>query len=199
MRKKALFSSLLLAGLILSLSSCAGNAVKRGNIGGDEAGPDTTIIVGRIVVEPEPEAGEKGFFNSGYDGQVRLYCDSVLKLETVHDNSFWENWPVQVAGNEGQTFYYGIPNRRCYAVMAGYFLSRSDSYEIIHLPVSFTLDIQPGDGAVYIGTIKFTRDAFYNVKRIDVYDEYAKVYPEFVKIYGPGVKLKKAVARVLNK
>jgi hypothetical protein len=195
MRKPLLVSFLIAAALCVQ--SCAGPG-GRNYSAGTAIGQGMTLIVGRIVIEPEPEKGEKKYFGEDMDGQVRIFCDNVLRSEKAHENSFWDAWPVKIEGYEGQTFYYPVRNSRIYGVMAGYLMGRGNSYEMIHLPVLFTIDINPGDKAVYIGTIRFKRDLFYNVKKIDVFDEYAKVLPEFLKNYGSGVKLKKAVATVIN-
>jgi hypothetical protein len=196
MRKPLILSFLVFAAWIFS--SCAGGEIKTSPFGG-ESGIRTTIVVGRIIIDPQPEAGQTGFLSGGDDGQARLFLDTVLKIGADIDDDTWKKWPVMVGGLENEPFYYGIPNRRYYAVMAGYMLARSGGYELIKFPVSFTLDIQPGDRAIYIGTIKFTRDPFYHTKKIEVYDEYAKVMPEFTAHYGRGIKLKKALAKILNK
>jgi hypothetical protein len=144
---------------------------------GAAASPGTTIIVGRVIIDPEPENGENGFFNSAYDGHIRIFLDNVLKNSGNHDDEFWREWPVSIEGIENYVFYYGVSNTRYYAVMLGYMLSRNGDYELIKFPVTFTLDIQPGDRAIYIGTIKVTRDIFYGIKKIEIYDEYNRILP----------------------
>lgn len=179
------------------LVSCSTGSRNRG--GAAEPGAGEVIVVGKVVMEPAPERGQSGMFGSGYNGGIRLFFDNVMRLEKDHENSFWENWPVQVQGEEDEAFFYPVPARRMYCVMATYLLGRSHGYESIHMPVAFVLDVRSGDRAIYLGTIKFTRDLYYNIKKIDVIDEYAKVLPEFTAQYGKGVKLRKALAIIKNK
>jgi hypothetical protein len=180
------------------LYGCAGVVKKTDSETGAPAGPGTTIIVGKIIIDPEPEKGESWMFNSAYDGQIIIFIDKILKITGSHDDAFWDKWPLKIEGIENKTFFYGLRNKRYYSQMLGYLLPRNGEYELIKFPMVFTLDIQPGDGAIYIGTIKITRDLFYGLKRIDVYDEYNSALPEFIKRYGRAIKLKKAIAKVLN-
>lgn len=169
---------------IFLFGACSHGAL---NVQNDAApGDNETLVVGKVIIEPAPER------DSGYDGGIALFFDKVLRMGGIDKESLWEM--TQVLGNEGWTFFKPVPAKRMYCVMAVYFMGHNDTYDPIYMPVSFVLDVKLGDKAVYIGTIKFTRDYFYNVKKVEVIDEYSGVLPEFIKKYGSDIRLKKAIA-----
>lgn len=61
------------------------------------------------------------------------------------------------------------------------------------LPGGFLVDLRPDDRAVYIGTIHYHRDEFWQITRVDVDDEYERVNAEHRKRWDPAVPLRKAL------
>ena len=60
-------------------------------------------------------------------------------------------------------------------------------------PGGLRVPIQPGDRAVYIGTLRYHRNEFFEITRMTVVDEYVAAYTEFRKKFGDGVRLRKAL------
>jgi hypothetical protein len=61
------------------------------------------------------------------------------------------------------------------------------------LPGGFRVDIRPDDVALYLGTIHYRRDEFWNITRVDVEDDYDRVLSECRKRWGDSVPLRKAL------
>jgi hypothetical protein len=62
-----------------------------------------------------------------------------------------------------------------------------------YFPGGLKADIRPGDKAVYIGTIRYHRDEFFEVTRTEVIDEYRRVSVEFRNQFGDTHALRKAL------
>jgi hypothetical protein len=53
--------------------------------------------------------------------------------------------------------------------------------------------LRPGDKAVYIGTIRYHRDEFFTISRIQIVDDYGHANAEFKKKFGSKHSLRKAL------
>ena len=74
---------------------------------------------------------------------------------------------------------------------------KASSQQKAVFPGGFQVAIKPGDRAVYIGTLRYQRDEFWEIQRITVLDEYAKANAEYQAKFGAGQPLRKALmARV---
>jgi len=54
---------------------------------------------------------------------------------------------------------------------------------------------QAGDKAVYIGTVRYTRDEFFEIKKVAIVDDYERANSEFRKKFGTKIALRKALLR----
>jgi len=64
------------------------------------------------------------------------------------------------------------------------------------LPGGFRVDVRPGDVAIYIGTIHYHRDEFWQITKIDVEDDYDQVRADCLKRWGPSASLRKTLVTV---
>ena len=64
------------------------------------------------------------------------------------------------------------------------------------LPGGFRVEIRPDDTAVYIGTIHYKRDEFWQIQEVTVEDDYERVDAQCNRRWGPGVPLRKALVTV---
>jgi hypothetical protein len=60
-------------------------------------------------------------------------------------------------------------------------------------PGKLRVALKPGDRAVYIGTLRYYRDEFFEITRVAVVDEYGAANAEFANKFGSGVPLRKAL------
>jgi len=61
------------------------------------------------------------------------------------------------------------------------------------LPGGFRVEVRPGDRAIYIGTIHYHRDEFWQITKIEVEDDYDRVRADCAKRWGASDALRKAV------
>ena len=83
------------------------------------------------------------------------------------------------------------------------YISPRRSRDIIHVqkayfPVGVKVEIQPGDKAVYIGTIKYTRNINFEIYKAEILDEFSRENAAFRKKFGTKYKLKKRIAKILK-
>ena len=120
-----------------------------------------------------------------------------MRPQSYKNSDSLEYWPKEMTlmAYEGEIFFVEMPKKKYYSVMGGYYFGRGNSAELMQMPASYSIDAQKTDKAIYIGTIKYTRDVFYKWKKAEVLEEYKDIFPEFVKLYGKKVKLRKALAK----
>jgi hypothetical protein len=70
-----------------------------------------------------------------------------------------------------------------------------DSVEL-KFPAPLELDIQPGDQAIYIGTLRLHRDRFHTLLGAEVLDHHAAAQPEFQQRFGAQARLRKALLKL---
>lgn len=188
------------------LMSCFGPVYRDTNSLGDLT-PDTVILVGRIEIIPKLGANEQDINMKNdilnakdyYIGRAFLY---VSDKKTPGQRTGEKMNPVLE-----QTFFIGIPKDKRYmvegAVMMNYdahVVSRRqvsvDTSEMIIPPVEF--DIRPSDQAIYIGTLRFQRDEFFSVTKAQIVDDYKRASAEFREKFGPGVTLRKSLAKPMS-
>jgi hypothetical protein len=105
---------------------------------------------------------------------------------------------MKLMAYEGETFYIMLKKIKYFGIAAAFYMERDGEAEFIFAPAAFALDIQPGDKAIYIGTIKYTRDLYYEWKNVEVIDEYNSVLPDFRKKFAASVKLRKTLTHWLG-
>ena len=180
--------------ILLALASCSGNTVKKSGDGFSSIAQGRAVVVGKVVIEPVPE--NENVYSSA--GKTLIFLDDVMRPAIYRDNRVLQNWPdaMVLSAYVGEDFLIETDRKKYFAVAGGYLFGRNSGVELMQIPLSFVVDIEPSDSAVYIGTIKITRDVFYKWKGVEVVDEYNKAAAIFYKVYGRKVKLRKALARV---
>jgi hypothetical protein len=173
-------------------------------------GSENAVIVGRVVFDPPlTEADQKllvmyseqWYKNIGWlitgNGQSDI---SGLSAENFYPNS--SIFTARIDLSFGETFYSeGVP--RSFYILGGCFYKEvflsscgnnctRSNYKIVLMPGGYFVEVRPGDKAVYIGTLKYTRDKDFKITRAQVIDEYDREMPAFRRLFGT-MKLKKAL------
>jgi hypothetical protein len=63
----------------------------------------------------------------------------------------------------------------------------------IYFPGGFQVAAKPGDRALYIGTLRYHRDEFFEITRVTIADEYREASAEFEAKFGKGQTLRRAL------
>lgn len=64
-----------------------------------------------------------------------------------------------------------------------------------YFPGGLKATIRPRDKAVYIGTIRYYRDEFFDVSKVRIKDDYTHAKAEFKKKFGKKYSLRKALLK----
>ncbi len=60
-------------------------------------------------------------------------------------------------------------------------------------PIRYRLDVKPEDRAIYIGTLRFHRDEFGSVTKVELLDQYEQAMDDYRSRFGNGPRPRKAL------
>jgi hypothetical protein len=162
-----------------------------------------TIVVGKIVFDPPLTENGRSIVALSSDmlspDTVWMICGkSIRKIDPRYLGPDSDELKIKIDAKQGDTFYYAAPGS-FYMIAAAFYRNiyrmskgsrAADEFDAAVLPAGFYVDIQNGDKAVYVGTIKYTLDASLNVKKTEIIDEYDREMPMFRMMFGT-LKLRK--------
>ena len=70
--------------------------------------------------------------------------------------------------------------------------------ERAYLPGGLKIDIRPCDRAVYIGTIRYYRNEYFDITKAEINDDFSKENAAFKKKFGSKFPLKKRIVQILK-
>lgn len=180
--------------LIVALGACAGPA-RQPLASLSELGGGETVVVGRIELAPPLRKDEqriKGIGSGGYENKIFLITDEnyrVLKKEPGQ-----ADFSGRIEAILGQNFFVRSSGKPFYILTGVLFLDIGGSVmNKAYFPGGFKVSIQPGDKAVYIGTVRYHRNEFFEVTKVAIDDDYERVNAEFRKKFGTKQSLRKAL------
>lgn len=206
MRRTSLrkFILALFAILLIFTAGCAGPPRMSSIHSLEELGEHETILVGRIELVPALALGEqalhpahKGFYNS-----VILLTGSELKNPDLDRRQTFRD---HILAPFGEVFFVRTANTPLYylggvvymdtavSFWRNFLLDEPNFVQKAFLPGGVKIDQQPDDRAIYIGTLRYYRDEFFSINRIDVVDEYETVKKEFAARFGDRISLRKGL------
>ena len=189
------FMLLSVSFLLLQACSIGGQLLKEA--GSHEAlGKDEVIVVGKIEITPKLQKDEQQL---DAPGVIDLfgYGDMHENRSMIQFNSQPQvsDYKHMINPQLDKTFFFKIPRNMQYMV-EGYVLTeftRHGNTGQMWLPVGFRIDIKRGDRAVYIGTLRYTRDDFNSITQVELIDDYRKAAGEFRKKFGKKYSLRKSL------
>ena len=164
-----------------------------------ELGPDRVLVVGAVEIVPPLRAHEReldipnDLFNMEEMIANRAWLKAAADPDTRPADSRYLINP-----RLGETFFFALPRAMPY-LLGG---EVTVKYKIvnggvrqrkIHIPGPLRVRADRGDGAVYLGTLRLTRDAFNEVVKVQVIDHYAQAAKAFRQRFGAGVRLRRAL------
>lgn len=193
------FHTAFIAAIVLLLQACSmgGELLKEADSFKNTT-KDEVIIVGTIELTPKlakdeqalDPAGVIDLFGYGNMNKNRSMIQFNAKPEA-------SNYKSMINPELGKTFFFKIPRDMKYMVEGSILteFSRYGNTGKIHLPTWFKINIKPGDKAIYIGKIQYTRDDFNSITNIELKDEYKKANKLFKKKFGKKYKLRKSLIK----
>lgn len=77
--------------------------------------------------------------------------------------------------------------------------ARSPDPDWIELPGGIKFSVDSRDRAIYLGTIRYHRDAYNGITDVEFVDEYKRANREYVKRFGEEIKLRPAFPQPVKK
>lgn len=187
----------LLAYIVLAtlISSCTfpSTMQKATKIG---ASPSSVIIVGKIELDPpiDNKLEQRTHWNVVGDDVIlsKIVMATGTDPAPVSTSIVMSEWQNAIEAVQGKTFFLQTRRQRTYLKGAMITLDVM-SQDRIWLPGGMYFDVPKDTQAVYIGTLRYTRDDFNDVKKIEVIDEYKKTLAEFKKRFGRKATMKRAL------
>jgi len=182
----------------LALAACA-PAPRAPLTSVDSLGRDEVVLVGKVELVPALRKGEqkiKGMVVGKIENTMHLMIDD--KLRPMPSDPRIADFAGRIEAPIGETFFVRGKAAPSYVLGGLLFLEIGGSTQQKAIfPGGFQVAVKPGDRAVYIGTVRYQRDEFWEIQRVTVVDEYAKANAEYEAKFGKGQPLRKALmARV---
>ena len=158
------------------------------------------VLVGRIEMVPPLQAGEQrleGFFVS--DMRNRAYFLTDDHWREVQGEPSISDYRGYVGEEFGKTFSVAVPTQPLYVLKGIMYLHFTHNrWEQAWLSGGLKVDLQPGDKAIYMGTVRYHRNAFMDITRVEIVDDFNRERAEFSKRFGTGLVLRKKLATVVK-
>lgn len=188
-----MWSSLPLATFLL-LVACVGPA--REPVGSfSSVGSGEAVLVGRVELVPalgKSEQRLKGLGAGRVENKLFLITDHryrVLKEEPVVGD-----FDGRIEAVLGETFFVRTTAKPFYVLGGMLYLSLDGAgVEQAFFPGGLKVALTPEDKAVYIGTIQYHRNEFFEITKVAIVDDYGRSNAEFKRKFGGKHQLRKAL------
>ncbi|MFZ5724653.1 MAG: hypothetical protein ACOY33_13460 [Pseudomonadota bacterium] len=181
-----------------ALSGCLGNMVLQ-DVTDATLAAGSTILVGKVRLEP-PLAKDEQYFAGNVVGEGRL-VNSVVLLTSTEEVSRPPEQPRirdlqdSINAKFDQTFFLKAAQQPFNITGGMVSLEISNRADYAYLPGRLQVPIRNGDKAVYIGTLVFHRDDFFEITRVEIRDEFAAAEREYKKQVRGAPPLRKALLK----
>jgi hypothetical protein len=180
--------------LALALAGCA-PAPRAALTSLDSLGRDEAVIVGRVELVPPLRKGEqkiRGMVVGDFENRLYLMIDE--KLRPLREDPALADYAGRIEASIGTTFFVRSRSAPFYILGGVLFLEiGGSSVQRVYFPGGFQVALKPGDRAVYIGTVRYHRDEFFEVTCVTVADDYREASAEFASRFGGREVLRKAL------
>jgi hypothetical protein len=185
------FAGLLFIGV---LSACVGAAREPvdslSGLGGDE-----TVVVGRIDIVPPLRKDEqklKGLNSGSFENKVFLLADEHYRVLT--EEPVMADYAGRIEAILGKNFFVRS-NSKPFFILGGMMYLDLGGREMnrAYFPGGLKASLKPGDKAVYVGTVQYHRNEFFEVTKAAIVDDYERANAEFKKKFGAKYPLRKAL------
>jgi len=185
-RAFVLLAALALAGCVPSALAPVSSA--------DGVGSGETIIVGRVELVPPLRKGEQRLTAMG----TGSYQNLMLLLTGERDRPLpadpkIADYADRIEAPLGSHFFVRTRSASFYIHGGIVFLDMGSTMNRARFPGGLRVALKEGDRAVYIGTLRYHRNEFFDITDVQVVDEYAAANAEYSKRFGNGAALRKAL------
>lgn len=180
--------------LIGALSACAGPAREPVESLSELQGGDT-IVVGRVELVPPLHKDEqkiKGLNSSAFENKVFVITDEQNRVLTKEPEV--ADYAGRIEAELGKNFFVRSNSKPFFIIGGMMYLDLGGSeMNRAYFPGGLKVSIKPGDKAVYIGTVQYHRNEFFEVTKVAIVDDYERANAEFKKKFGTRISLHKSL------
>jgi hypothetical protein len=167
----------------------------------DSLGGEEMVLVGRIELVPPLRKGEqriRGLVVGDFENRMFLITDE--KPRPLPRDIKLADYSGRIEAPLGSTFFVRSRSAPFHLLGGVLFLDfGGDTQQRAHFPGGMQVAARPGDRAVYIGTLRYHRDEFFEISRVVVVDEYAQASAEYAKKFGTRYPLRKVLLKANGK
>lgn len=161
----------------------------------DSLGREEVVLVGKVELVPALRKGEqkiRGMVVGDFENRMYLMMDE--KLRPLPEDPRIADYAGRIEALIGSTFFVRSKAVPSYVLGGVLFLDiGGSSQQKAYFPGGFQVAAKPGDRAVYIGTLRYHRDEFFEITRITIADDYREASAQFEARFGKGQALRKAL------
>lgn len=189
----------LLKGALLSvpfLTAMAGCVAVRPAVDDIAAvGTQEVMVVGRIELTPVLSGADqilKGLGTGRYKNKVYV----ITGEKWVDRQGGMESGDEVIEATLGESFYVKGSNKPFYVLTGVIYtvVSSDGAMQYVNLPGGIKVDVHSKDKAVYIGTLRYTRNEYFDITHAEITDDYERDNAAFKKKFGVRYNLRKALA-----
>lgn len=179
--------------LITALSGCVGAAREPIDSMGGLAS-DETIVVGRVELVPPLRKDEQKIKHVIGDVENKIFLISDDHYRVLKEEPGMSDFAGRIEAKIGKTFFVRSSNKPFFILSGMLFLDIGDrETNRAYFPGGLKVALKPGDKAVYIGTIQYHRNEFFEITKSAIVDDYERANAEFKKKFGVKYSLRKAL------
>jgi hypothetical protein len=161
---------------------------------------DEAVVVGRVELVPplrQDEQKLQALNTSQLKNKAFLLTgDQPKRFAREPQLADYEG---RIEANFGQTFFVRSKSQPFYVLASMVYLRMGNSgIDQAYLPGNLRVPLRSGDKAVYVGTIRYHRNEFFDIMRVSVVDEYDAANAEYRKKFGSRYPLGKALMTLVN-
>jgi hypothetical protein len=154
-----------------------------------------TIVVGRVELVPplhEHDQRLRGIGSGRFENKMFMIVDAEYRELTEEPGR--SDFKGRIDANIGEEFIVRSSNEPFYVIAGMMYLSLGHGTpDQAYFPGGLVAKIDPDDRAVYVGTIRYHRDEFFEVTKVEIVDDFARVNTEFIEQFGNDHPLRKAL------
>lgn len=154
-----------------------------------------TVVVGRIELVPPLRKNEqklKGLGTGNFENKIILIADEQNRALT--DEPGMADYAGRIEAILGKNFFVRSDSKPFY-ILGGMMYLDLGGREMnrAYFPGGLKVSLKPGDKAVYVGTVRYHRNEFFEITKAAIVDDYAAASAEFKKKFGAKYPLRKAL------
>lgn len=192
---------LLLAAAVVSAAVVPAVAGAREPISSfSDLGKNETVVVGRVELVPplgEHDQRIRGIGTKRFKNKMFMIVDTEYRELTEEPGR--KDFKGRIDATYGDDFMVRSGDEPFFVIAGMMYLSMGyGPPDPAYFPGGFKAEIRPGDKAVYIGTIRYHRNEFFEITKVEVVDEFDRANAEFTTEFGTQHPLRKALLKPVN-